>query len=408
MRIGLVIEHFDPRRGGAEQWTCGLAEWLLAQGHEVHVVCQDDSRSRLPGAGKGDRHRLCAAPFGPSWQTEPVPLSGPVVHPLGRTGSRLGFAKATERQLRGLALDVVHDMGAGWSGDLIQSHDGSRLAQWEQKLLLLPPWLRPLKRRLIGWLPRYREFLRADGAAVFRSPAAGNRRLDARGGRFSALSRRPPVQIRVAYHGVDTERFSPERCAPHRASTRRALGFSEEETVLLLAAHNFAPEGAGDDDPRLGRLRGSGSPLRAAVVGGGRPGHFIRLARRCGVGPAVRFSGPVDDPLPYYAAADVYVQPTFYDSFGLTVLEAAACGLPVVTTQFAGVSELLSDGTEGYVLPDPADDAALAERLRKLSDPAVRRVMGSAARRLAEQHTFSGNCQQIAGLYAEIAGQRRV
>ena len=71
------------------------------------------------------------------------------------------------------------------------------------------------------------------------------------------------------------------------------------------------------------------------------------------------------------------MQPTFYDSFGLTVLEAAACGLPVVTTQFAEVSELLSDGREGYVLPDPADDAALAERLRKLSDPAVRRTMGA-------------------------------
>jgi glycosyltransferase involved in cell wall biosynthesis len=54
MRIGLVIEHFDPRRGGAEQWTCRLAEWLLAQGHEVHVVCQE--------AGKGDRRRLPERP----------------------------------------------------------------------------------------------------------------------------------------------------------------------------------------------------------------------------------------------------------------------------------------------------------------------------------------------------------
>ena len=100
------------------------------------------------------------------------------------------------------------------------------------------------------------------------------------------------------------------------------------------------------------------------------------------------------------------MQPTFYDSFGLTVLEAAACGLPVVTTQFAGVSELISDGTDGYVLPDPADDAALAERLRKLSDPAVRRAIGGAARRLAEQHTFARNCQQIAALYREIAERR--
>ena len=242
-------------------------------------------------------------------------------------------------------------MGAGWSGDVIQSHDGSRLAQWEQKLLLLPPWLRPLKRRLIGWLPRYREF-RALMARQYGDPRrlviAVSKRVAGDYQRYHGVR---PSQIRVVYHGVDTERFSPERCAVHRASTRRALGFSEEETVLLLAAHNFALKGLATMIRALGRLRGEGSPL----AGGGRRRRPARTLHPAG--PALRrrprrpVRGPVDDPLPYYAAADVYVQPTFYDSFGLTVLEAAACGLPVVTTQFAGVSELIERRHGGLRAP---------------------------------------------------------
>ena len=147
-------------------------------------------------------------------------------------------------------------MGAGWSGDVIQSHDGSRLAQWEQKLLLLPPWLRPLKRGLIGWLPRYREF-RALMARQYGDPRrlviAVSKRVAGDYQRYHGVR---PSQIRVVYHGVDTERFSPERCAVQRASTRRALGFSEEETVLLLAAHNFALKGLATMIRALGRLRG--------------------------------------------------------------------------------------------------------------------------------------------------------
>jgi glycosyltransferase involved in cell wall biosynthesis len=110
--------------------------------------------------------------------------------------------------------------------------------------------------------------------------------------------------------------------------------------------------------------------------------------------------------LPYYAAADIYVQPTFYDSFGLTALEAAACGLPVITSRSAGVSELVRDGREGYVLPDPADDASLAERLHAMLDPAARRAMGNAARQLAQEHTFARNCEEIVALYREVTQRR--
>jgi UDP-glucose:(heptosyl)LPS alpha-1,3-glucosyltransferase len=204
------------------------------------------------------------------------------------------------------------------------------------------------------------------------------------------------------YHGVDTERFSPARCLPHRETIRRTLGFADDETVLLFVGHNFALKGLATLIRAAGRLVREGGPVRLAVLGNGRPRRYLRLAQRCGAGGAVRFLGASDDPLPYYAAADVCVQPTFYDAFGLTVLEAAACGLPAITSRFAGVSELLSDGRDGYIVSDPGDDAALANRLRALCDPPARRTMGHAARQLAEQHTLDRNCAKILALYEEI------
>ncbi|MCE5269240.1 MAG: glycosyltransferase family 4 protein [Planctomycetaceae bacterium] len=378
MRIGLVIEHFDARRGGAEQWTCHLAQWLVAQGHDVHVVCQDASED-APGA----------------------------IHPLGTTSSRLAFAAAAEMQLRQLPLDVIHDMGVGWFADIIQSHDGSREAQWQRKLQMLPPWLRPLKRQLINWSPRYREF-RSLATRQYNVP---ERLVIALSNSAAADYRHyhhvHPSRIRVVYHGVDAHRFSPENCAHHRASMRKSLGLSADEIVLLFAAHNFALKGLATLIRALAQLRNTTAGFRAVVAGGGHPAAFRRLASRCGLGTTVQFVGAIDDLLPYYAAADVYVQPTFYDSFGLTVLEAAACGLPVITTTAAGVSELLIDGHDGYVLPEPADDIALAARLRTLADPSRRRSIGTAARRLAERHTFEANCQQIAAIYREIANQRQ-
>ncbi len=116
MKIGLVIDCFDPRRGGAQEWTRQYAGYLLARGHEVHVVTQ------LVAGG-----------------AERLPI---VAHCLGPIASHLGRAEAAEAKLRTLDLDLIHDIGVGWHCDILQSEDGSRIAMWEHRLKLLPPWLR--------------------------------------------------------------------------------------------------------------------------------------------------------------------------------------------------------------------------------------------------------------------------
>ncbi|MBN2023338.1 MAG: glycosyltransferase family 4 protein [Pirellulales bacterium] len=381
MRIGLVIEHFNPHRGGAEQWTYQFTERLLAGGHEVHVV-----------AGR----------FAESTRAMRI-----VRHAVGPRTTRLGFAAAAERALRGLALDVIHDMGSGWYCDLFESHDGSRVAQWEQKLRLLPPWARPAKRALISVLPRYRQFRRLM-ARQFADP----------GRLILALSQMVaddyiryhgvrPERIRLIHNGVDTERFSPVHRAAFRDPLRKELGVSEQETLLLFVGHDFQRKGLATAIRATGRLAAAGEPARLVVVGG-RPGaRQTRLARRCGAADRIAFVGSIRDPVPYYAAADAYVLPTFYDPCSLGVLEAAASGLASVTTTSNGAGELLTHGQDGFLIDDPADDEQLAHYLALLTRRDACAAMGDAARRLALRNTIARNCDRIVEVYREIAGRRR-
>src|SRR5688572_27762736 len=87
-------------------------------------------------------------------------------------------------------------------------------------------------------------------------------------------------------------------------------------------------------------------------------------------------SGTVRD---CYFAADFFVHPTFYDPCSHVVLEALACGLPVVTTRYNGAGELLRPPREGYVIDDPHDHEHLAWCLGRLLDPARRAACGLAA-----------------------------
>ena len=132
MRVGLVVEQFDPLRGGKEQWSTQFAFKLLERGHEVHVV---------------------ASRFGD--QVRPMPI---VPHPLEAARTPIDFAEAAERKLRSLRLDVIHDTGAGWYCHVFQPHGGSHRALIEHNLMALPRWMRPLKRAVSRWLPRYRRF----------------------------------------------------------------------------------------------------------------------------------------------------------------------------------------------------------------------------------------------------------
>jgi len=375
MRIGLALRQFDPRRGGAEQWTTQLATQLLARGHEVHVVAER--------FGEQTREMSIAA------------------HRLHGFRSRTDFAAAAQARLLSLSLDVIHDMGSGWCCDVFQPHAGSLAALQRRKLKTVAPWLRPLKSRFDRLLLRHREFralLERQYLDDGRFLVALSQKVAVDFQRFHGVH---PRRIRLIYNGVDTERFCPRLRNSYRRRIRRRLGVADDALLILIVTHNFRLKGV----PMLLRavksLKKRKMPVHLAVVGGKRLGGWIGSARRLGIERVVSFVGSVDDTVPYYAAADLYVHPTFYDACSLVVLEALSSGLPVVTSAQNGAGELMTEGIEGYVIPDPADLGELLGRIELLFDADLRRRMGEAARRLALKHTLSRNVDQVLEVYEE-------
>jgi UDP-glucose:(heptosyl)LPS alpha-1,3-glucosyltransferase len=144
-------------------------------------------------------------------------------------------------------------------------------------------------------------------------------------------------------------------------------------------------------------------PFCLLVAGSPRTQRYERLARRLGIAHRVNFLGPRRDMLHCYFAADFLVHPTFYDPCSLVVLEALACGLPVITSRFNGVSELLTRPQDSYVIDDPHDHARLAACMEELLDPARRNTCAQAARRSAALWTWDHHYRQLVQAFTEAA-----
>lgn len=373
MKIALVLERFDPTRGGLEHWTWQFARSVAVRGHEVHVV---------------------AFEFAAEAKDEPV-----VAHQLPMPRSRVERAEALAAALPSFGCDVVHDMGVGWAADIIHPHGGSTKALWEHNLLRIPKW-----RQIRFWREkRYRELADLErrqlesGARIVAVSQMVQRHFET----YHALA---PERIRVIHNGVDVERFTPAVRERFREATRAGLGVAGE-VVFLMLAHNLLLKNAEALLRAAARVLASGRSIRVVIAGGKKSDQFVQLARKLGISDAVSFRGLVDA-LPFYAAADVFVHPTWYDPCSLVTLEAAACGLPVITTRYNGASELMRHGDDGFVLDDPANDAALAERMTDLLDPGLRAKAGAAGRALAEEHTFARQTDSFLDLYDEVATSR--
>ena len=123
-------------------------------------------------------------------------------------------------------------------------------------------------------------------------------------------------------------------------------------------------------------------PIQLLVVGRDDPGLYRSALRQLRLEDRVRFLAPSADVLSFYAAADAYVAPSLEDAFGLPILEAMACGLPVIASVQAGASENIIDGTTGYLLRDPMNHVELAEIILRLAGdrPAAQKVGAASAK----------------------------
>jgi len=142
-------------------------------------------------------------------------------------------------------------------------------------------------------------------------------------------------------------------------------------------------------------------PVRTPEIG-----RLQRIAAEEGVSADVQFVGqrPRCDLRFFYSAADVFVTMPWYEPFGITPVEAMACGIPVIGARVGGVQYSVEDGRTGFLVEAKNADA-LARRLAHLfSDPAIPRLLGKRAKRRAwERFTWQQIARSLADLYAEVA-----
>ncbi|MGO9605629.1 MAG: glycosyltransferase family 4 protein [Candidatus Binataceae bacterium] len=376
LRVALVLERFNPRAGGLECWTSSFAEALLARGYEVHVVASE------------------FAPAGPSVAR----------HYFARKPSPLRQAQGIATAVRQLEVDVVHDMGYGWSGDVFHPHASSRVLNLRREVAAMP--LAARLRRFFSPGFRYR---RRELRATERRQMKAAKYVIA----VSQMVKRELTEtygfaadrIRVVPNGVDTVRFSPAQRAAHRNESRGALGFSDE-IVFLAVAHNFPLKGVDTTLAALALLREDKRKARLVVAGNGDIAEYRHRAARLGVSELISFLGNVDAIERIYAAADILVHPTLHDACSLATLEAVAAGLPVITTCADGAGERLRAGDEVLIIARPRDVRELAEAMEALLDRDRRLAMSIAAQRVRPELAFDRNVARVIEIYETVLEQR--
>jgi glycosyltransferase involved in cell wall biosynthesis len=375
---------------GAEQTILRLAPLLAAR--EVDVMLA------APAGG----------PLEASWQTTRlpfVPITVPDHRGLRRadgSGERPGpVALAREAAVVATAAARAAALVRRTGCDLVHSHSlqahlelalGARLqrkrAVLHQHDIVVPG----VGRRILGAATRAAGELIAISHAVARCvPERAQRYVD------------------VVHHGVDLQRFAP---GPPEAGVRAELGASDDALLVGIV---------GRVDPRkqvdvvvraVAKLGGLSRPVHLAVVGGAHLAsreYSENLQRDAGMllGDCVRFVGPRDDVPDILRALDVLVNASVAEPFGLTLVEAQACGRPVVAMRSGGAPEIVVDGETGRLVP-PGDDAALARALEDiLGNDELRMTTGLAARRHAERHhDIEVQADRIAEIYRRCASRR--
>ena len=208
----------------------------------------------------------------------------------------------------------------------------------------------------------------------------------------------PEERITVVYNGVDIEHFHP-RNRQYREEIRRRHGIGDE-LVILFVSNNFRMKGLGFLIKALAKIRkGNPFPFKLLVLGRDRQGSYLRLARENGIFEEVVFAGSTNEPEKYYGASDFLVHPTFYDACSLTVLEALASGLPVITTHSNGAGGIITQGQEGFVISDPRGEKILIEKISFLLDRERVEKASIAARRLAETYSIERNWKEMKNIF---------
>ena len=217
-----------------------------------------------------------------------------------------------------------------------------------------------------------------------------------------------PRAVRMIPNGVDTDRFRLDPSVRQRVRTE--LGVTGDFVWLMVG--RFQPVKDHHTMIRAFARVASESPRSVLLCAGSGPlqSELAELAKGIGIGSRVRFLGARSDVSELLNAADACVLSSIYEAMPMALLEAAASGLPCVTTDVGGTSEVVVHGATGFLVPPSNPEALAYAMLRMSSMPADARArMGEQARRhVAARFALSQVTGQWESLYQEMLAKKEV
>lgn len=381
LKFATAIPHFSRRKGGAERYTVDLCTQLAGEDFEVHVYAEDWEQEN-PGI---HLHQVRSIPFPKSLRL-------------------LSFAMRATKAVEKENYDVTLGVGNTLKADVLQPHGGVHWAWFWRSLRAYDHpilWLIKFLGRVLSpkqWVQGYIESAPYKRRAFKKIVAISDMvKQD-----IMKWYKIPESQIEVVYNGVDTERFHP-RNRQYREEIRKRHGIGDE-FLILFVSNNFRMKGLGLLIKALAEIKKENHlPIKLLILGRDRQRPYVGLARKMGVSEDVVFAGSTDEPEKYYGAADLLVHPTFYDACSLTVLEALASGLPVVTTVSNGASGVLSQGQDGWVIDDMKNGDQLKRAIKHFLVDDVRAQASNNGRDKAESFDKKFNFDQIIGVCREVS-----
>jgi glycosyltransferase involved in cell wall biosynthesis len=213
-------------------------------------------------------------------------------------------------------------------------------------------------------------------------------------------------KFRLIYEAVDHELFKPGDAGAARA---KVATYGVTKPFVLFVSSLWPYKNCEGLLRAWARVRGELQGHQLAIVGGGRDREYLAslhaLAAELGISGDVVFVGavPLDETVYFYRAAEAFVYPSLNETFGLPILEAMACGCPVVTSDTSAMPETAGGAA---LLADPGDPESIARAIVEAAGPARDRLRDLGLTR-ASQFTWAATGAATLEVYREVAERRR-
>jgi len=404
-RIALISEHASPvalpgsvDSGGQNVYVAQIARHLARAGYWVDVFTRRDRADAPEVQTWKDGVRIVNVPAGPATLVPKEQL-------LPYMDEFADYMRAF--MLSGQRYDVVH------ANFFMSGLVGCRLKRWLGVPLVVTfhalGKVRLLHQGKADGFPRERmeieeRTMREASLIIAECPQDEDDQVRLYGA--------DPRKIRTVPCGFDPRELGPI----DKRIARERLGLNPDEFTILQLGRMVPRKGVDNVIRGLAHICRKGDTCaRLLVVGGDSEqpdpevtpeiGRLMEVAQEEGIADHVTFVGQRgrDVIRYYYAASDVFVTTPWYEPFGITPLEAMACGTPVIGSNVGGVKYTVRDGATGFLVP-PKDPVALGEKLRLLyRSPALRsRFSRQAIQWVNERFTWEKVAAQIGDVYEEL------